>query len=406
MRSPKALALGIALAVLAAFALGVNAPRLQRAYHDRQLRRMSLARLESFVRAHPGDLDARYRLGLAYAREDRFLEATRELLAVVQQDPSRAAAWNDLGVAYLLQQRYYESLLALQSALAADPRFAPAHGNMGRLHLATQMPFTATPELERAARLAPDDPRLLCDLGEAYQQTLNMKSAEAVYRQALRRDPRNLDARRGLGRAYFGLADYARAEQALAQALVLAPEDAATLHALGRLRLERAVSPVELDEARGLLERAAKGDPEDPEIWYELAKVRLRLEKPEAALSALERALTLSPQHPGAMYLRGRALRAAGRTAQAERAEIVFRRMSLRLREETMLEERLQGNPRDWDARARLTELYLLSRKVGLAALVYRQLQDGAPNHPRLPVLRRQLELQRGGAAAAPVGGS
>jgi tetratricopeptide (TPR) repeat protein len=387
----------MALAGSAVLALGFYAPRLQDAYHTWRLRRMSRSQLEAFANAHPGDLDARYRLGLAYAHENRYLEATREWLPVVQRDPSRAAAWNDLGVAYMMQERYYESLLALQSALAADPRFPPAHGNLGRLHLATEMPFTAVRELERAAQLSPKDPRLLCDLGEAYQRTLNLKSAVASYQRALAISPRNLFAHRGLGRAYFGLADYARAEQSLQQALALAPDDPPSLHALSRLRLEQAGSRQEVEAVRGLLERAAKGDANDPEVWYDLGRVHLRLGQPPAALAALKRALTLSPQHPAAIHLLGRALRAAGRTAEAERAEAVFRRMSLRMREESRLEERIHGDPQNWDARARLTEIYLQSGKTGLAALVFRQLQDGAPNHPRLPALKRQLEFQRRG---------
>lgn len=405
MRSRKALVLGVALGGMVALALGFYAPRVYSAYRDWRLRRMSLTQLQSTVSANAGDLDARYRLGLAYARDNRYLEATRELLAVVQQDPRRAAAWNDLGVAYLMQERYYESLLALQSALAADPGFPPAHGNMGRLHLATRMPFTATRELEHAARLSPSDPRLLCDLGEAYHRTLNLKAAEATYRRALDLDPRSLEARRGLGRAYFGLADYTRAEQTLRQALAQSPDDPATLHALGRLRLEQAVSPPDLEEANGLLTHAAKGDPADPDIAFDLGKVQMRLGHPQAALPHLERALALSPQHLGAMHMLGRALRAAGRTAQAERVETVFRRWSLQLREESRLEERIHGDPQNWDARARLAELYLQSGKTGLAALVVRQLQDGAPGDPRLPALRRELDRQRQGAAGSPARG-
>jgi len=69
----------------------------------------------------------------------------------------------------------------------------------------------------------------------------------------------------------------------------------------------------------------------------------------------------------------------------------VFQRRVLREREASRLEERLARVPNDWDAKARLVDLYLESGKRGLAILIYRQLKDGRPDHPRLPELTRLL---------------
>ena len=47
--------------------------------------------------------------------------------------------------------------------------------------------------------------------------------------------------------------------------------------------------------------------------------------------------------------------------------------------------------PDDWDAKARLAELYLGAGKRGMAVLIYRQLKEGKPDDPRLPALTQAL---------------
>jgi Flp pilus assembly protein TadD len=104
----------------------------------------------------------------------------------------------------------------------------------------------------------------------------------------------------------------------------------------------------------------------------------------------------------GALNQLERALRAAGRIEDADRTAKVFKARSLRDREETQLEEHISHHPEDWDARARLAELYILVGKRGVAALVCKQLQDGAPAHPKLPALLAALNRLQGGGLTAP----
>jgi tetratricopeptide (TPR) repeat protein len=385
-------AVWLGAAVFTALLLRLYAPAAWSAYHDWTLRRLDPSQLEAQVQSHPDDLAAMYRLGLAYSQADRQADATRVLLAVLQKDPVRPDVLNDLGVSYLLQERFYEASVALRAALEAQPGYAAAHANLGRLHLATKMPYTAVRELEQAARQQTRNVTTLCDLGEAYQATLNFRSAEGAYRRALAADSRSLSAHLGLGRTYISLARYPYAERELGAALALAPGDASALLAMGRLRVETAAGDSDLQAARRLLEQGSRSDPQEPGAWFELGRVQARLKNPKKAIPLFVRALQLSPHHVGAMNQLARALRAAGRPADADRVAATLREMSLRNREVERLEETLQHSPNQWDGRARLAELYIRTGKYGLAALVCRQIQDGDPKHPRLPALRQALE--------------
>ena len=387
--------------LLAVLAAAVYLPPYLAAKQEAQMRRMTLPEIEKETHNRPDDMTARYLLGLAYAKEGRYPEAVREFLSVLDKEPTRVEALNDLGAVYLLQDRYYESLVALQGATTAKPDYAPAWANMGRLHLATKMPFTAVKELEKAIQLEPRSVSALCDLGEAYQRTLNHNAAEKVFKQALEVDSRSVQARLGLGKTYYAKANYEQAEKELATAQAQAPEDAQILLTLGRIRMEKARAPEDLKAIQTLQETALRADPDNPDVWYDKGRIAMRLEQPTEAIEYFRRTLQLSPQHLGAMNQLERALRKAGRTADADRLAKIFQKRVLEDREETQLEERITHYPQDWDAQARLTELYLNTDKRGLATLVCLRLKNGAPDHPKLPDLMRRLNLNAANAPSA-----
>jgi len=375
--------------LLALAALAVNAPGLLARFEKRRLRALTMPALESLVQKEPANIEGRYHLGLAYARADRQPEAVREFVAVLEKDPIRADVLNDLGVSYLLQQRYHECLVALRGALTAQPDFAPARANLGRLYIATHMPFSAVKELERAVKLEPNNPSTRCDLGEAYQRTLNQASAEQAYRDALKVDANHTPARVGLGKILYARTRYDESERELTQALVDDPNNADALTTLGRMRLERSIGESDLAQVRGLFERAAKADPQSPDVWYDLGRATMREKRPAQAVEMFRRALRISSSHTAAMNQLERALRAAGQIQEADRVARAFHQLAMRSREKNRLEERISRNPGDWDSRARLVEIYLQSGDTGLAQLVYRQIKEGAPTHPKLPNLSR-----------------
>ena len=384
--------LGTALLIL--LSLCLYAPALWEGYQDRRMQRMSLPSLEILVRQQPANAQARYRLGLAYAHENRFHDATNTLLAALDREPARPDIMNDLGVTYLLQERYFEALTALTGALTIRPDYPAAQANLGRLHLATQMPFSAVKELESAVKGAPSDLSTWCDLGEANQQTLNFRAAKRAYQKALKLDSHSLRATVGLGKVEFSLAEYPEAEKTLKQALSLSPDDGQALLSLARLHLEQATTDADLQAVRQLLDHAARVDPGNADIWYDQGRVALRRKEPTEAIHLLTRTLRMAPTHNAALHQLERALRAAGRTADADRAAKVFEERSLRDREETHLEEVIAHTPTDWDSQARLTEIYLQSGKRGLALLVFRRIQQGAPHHPALPKIQQALNRQ------------
>ena len=393
------------LVLLALIAVGVFGKRALDSRQRLALRSQSVATLEGRVKDQPNNLEMRYALGLAYAREERYPDAVREFLALLEKDPVRPDVLNDLGVAYLLQRRHYESLVSLQGALRADPNFASAYANLGRLHIATQMPFTAVRELEKATQLQKPTVSDLCDLGQAYQRTLNYKSAEKVYKQALAIDPKSAIAYTGLGQTFYSMTNYEESEKALKSAIALSPEDTITQISLARLYVERAKSGEETQEAERMLLGVTKSDPNDPEGWYQLGKLYTRGGKNPEALEMQTRALRLNSSHMGAMHQLALCLRAVGRTADADRLAKIHQDRAMQERKLNQLEERLSRVPNDWDALGDLAEIYLQTGKSDLATLLVRRMQNEKPDHPKMPKLLMMLRPSKTETMSPSLGG-
>lgn len=388
--------LSLVLLLLLVVAAFVYVPMWMDSYRRGQLQRLSLPELEQLTKNQPGNTEALYRLGVVYGREGRYPDAVRTFLAVLEKEPTRADVLNDLGVTYMLMERYYEALVAYQGALQIKPDYATAHANLGRLYLATKMPFSANRSLQRAIELDPRNLDTLCDLGEAGQQTLNLQQAEDAYKRALAINDQHAPAYIGLGRTYYSRGRLADAEEMIRKALTIEPESSVALMTLARIRLDKpGASDADLREAQEYLQRARKTDDRNPDIWYDMGRISLRQNQPAEAIEHLKQALILSPQHMGAMQQIERALRLAGRKAEADRVSRVMRERALREREEMRLEETVGRTPNDWDSQAKLAQLYTLSGKRGLAMLIVRRMQQEAPQHPALPQLQRALDAMQ-----------
>ncbi|WP_170311853.1 tetratricopeptide repeat-containing sulfotransferase family protein [Sulfitobacter sabulilitoris] len=153
-----------------------------------------------------------------------------------------------------------------------------------------------------------------------------------------------------------------------------------------------------LARAAAALGRATALAPDDPLAWMQLARCRLDMGQPTAALEAVETALIHAADARAGAVLRGRILIALGRTDQAERA----------------LRDALRGDAQDAPA---LNELAILARATGDrdgavrqydqalrllpdAAAVHRNLSEVARYTPDAPQIATMLRLVTGPSLA------
>ncbi|MCZ7680336.1 MAG: tetratricopeptide repeat protein [Sandaracinaceae bacterium] len=122
--------------------------------------------LSAVIAEDPDDAEARGRLarihlarGVQLARRGAHARAARHLERAAELDPEDATARTSLGAALAELGRLDEAIDATREAVRLAPRDAAAHANLGLLLAARRDPNGARAHLRRALTLDPDDAR-------------------------------------------------------------------------------------------------------------------------------------------------------------------------------------------------------------------------------------------------------
>jgi len=196
------------------------------------------------------------------------------------------------------------------------------------------------------------DPHEALDAAVAHHRAGRLAEAEQLYREVLTRDPGQLRAAYNLGVLRLAQRDFAGAEATFARVLSLDPGHphawASRVNALigarrfpeaervveaGRPRGEEAVaaevrlrqhwaealmSRRDAVQAEAQLRRVCELAPQDPDAHNDLGRMFISTGRPEAALSAFQRALDIDPGHIASLVNQGGAYVSAQRQAEAE----------------------------------------------------------------------------------------
>jgi predicted O-linked N-acetylglucosamine transferase (SPINDLY family) len=145
-------------------------------------------RLEAECRAHPADLERRYRLGDVCQRLGRPGEAARHFAAVAGHQPERAEPRYQLGLALQRFGREEEAMLAYRAALAVDPGHAESHLDLASLHARWREGAAAMAHYEAAAAIDPASHRAWLGKGNLLLATGDPAAARLAFEHALQAD--------------------------------------------------------------------------------------------------------------------------------------------------------------------------------------------------------------------------
>lgn len=193
-----------------------------------------LSELEKAVADQPDDIEARYRLGHAYALAAKRDEAESVFLSVVAADPENKAGFTS--------KVFYDRSLFFTLKLDQNPELAIAELE------AMQAKYPDSPEVSKAYRL----------IGRAYCQLGKTDEAVAALEAMIGTDPANVNLKASYG--WFAFRENCRPDAGL-QAVLAGIEQ----------------------------------DPDSAELRYLEAELRRLQGEPEAALAAIQKASELEP---------------------------------------------------------------------------------------------------------------
>lgn len=259
---------------------------------------------------------------------DAARTAAMEWHASAPEDATAQRVWsslattmeNDLqlGQRLLRQRQWGLAACVLERAVAADPTSAEAQAWLGEALDRLERPAESLPHLEQATVLAPDAPLGWLLLGMHRLRAGDTQVAREALLQAQRLDAGNPAPCLGMAAVLAAESRYTEVGRWTEAALERAPEDVEVWKAVARFYLER-----NLDLEKGALpvaEGATRLAPTDAEAWMLLGWARLLAQDARQALAALDAATRLDDSLARAHHLRGLALRALGREAEARQA--------------------------------------------------------------------------------------
>lgn len=241
--------------------------------------------LEAQLQAAPPTAQQAHAAGLAALQRGEYSVAERSFTAALSGDPTLALDWFQLGVTYSNTKRPLPALKSFQQAVALESHFADAWYNIGLLQTDRSDFQAAQDALQRAVTLDPDFELARLALSRVDLKIGAAVAAEQLAREAVRRAPQSANAWLGLGDVLAERPDASNeALQCFERAEVIQPDSYGAFR-LGQMamRLNRP------QQALPALQRATQLDPINPTPWYLLARAQMALGRPEAS-ATLQRA--------------------------------------------------------------------------------------------------------------------
>lgn len=177
---------------------------------DRMDMEAAASDLRSWLRIHPGDLQARYLL--ARTCQDLSFDTLQKLLAT---SPGSYPAHQALAEIYRENQQNEKALQEYAIVEKMAPNLPGLHLSVGSLLLAMHRDDAALQELQSELAVDPENPVANKDAGEIYLNRADAAKAIPCLEKAVQEDPALLTARQQLGKAYYNQKEFAKAAVAL-----------------------------------------------------------------------------------------------------------------------------------------------------------------------------------------------
>jgi Flp pilus assembly protein TadD len=272
--------------------------------------------LQRAVQLGPGVANSHMLLADALGRLGRNKEAEAEWETALKIEPASKQALDGLARS-LMAQGDFEKVVTLLATANRDESLSidlsVAYRKMGQLDDEEHV-------LREALKANPDSDRLTAALVSHWVDTSHFEAATELSEKIAKQKPNDLEAQRILFRTLVVTGENDRATALGKRLLEAEPHDEDLLNLNGFLEYKAG----DLDAARKHLEEAVGLKPDDYNPRVNLGLVIAQSEDPAGAERQLEIAISLGADSPQVYFALSKALRAQGKTAEAQQELAIF----------------------------------------------------------------------------------
>ena len=266
------------------------------------------------VSKQPDNPVACYNLGAELLRQRHITAGIGYLTTALQFGMATPGVYNNLAHGLMVQGKYHEAMLYAQDALRLQPTNPRRHAQLAQTLLKSERNKSAARFFNSALRLDPEMVIAWIGLGRAHLENGDTDEALIAFQAALSRRENMPEIHNGLGMAQAAQENDAEAAASFRKALELEPNFTEAHFNLGTL-LDR-----QGDLAGAIAEFATTIEqrPDHAEAWNNWGMALAKANRPEEAIAKFAEAIEQRPEYAQAYFNMANAESALGKLAEAE----------------------------------------------------------------------------------------
>jgi tetratricopeptide (TPR) repeat protein len=302
------------------------------------------AKYREILKLDPSLGPAYNNLGMLYFKQGRYQDAVNVLERGLKVDPSMSSASALLGISLYQMREYAKARPHLEAAVAANPNDDNAEFLLVN-DLTKLGDFeAAVAHLQKLAKREPRNPEVWYLLGRAHMQLSeealgkinqidpdsvwaheisaelmesmkNYDGAIVEYKKAIEIAPKQPGVHFKLGDLYWSLSQWDNATEQFEQELAIDAANCMVEWKLGDILLQKGVEP---EQALARVDKALAACPNLMEARADRGRLLLKLHREQEAIAELQAVEKSNPSEPSTHFLLAQALRATGRTQEAQ----------------------------------------------------------------------------------------
>jgi tetratricopeptide (TPR) repeat protein len=272
---------------------------LGNAYFRKNDMSRALEAYQDSVRLFPNNHEVRHNLGLTFRATGKFLEAQKQFEAALALSPGYVESLAQLVAIAMATRQGPQAVERIKQQIELVPSSGAHHHLLGNTYLAIGEMDEAIHAFLAAIRLEPQMTSPYIQLAAIYARSGRLNDAFAKMNEAIAQNPEDLQSLVILGMLHEQKGDFQSAAKAYEKILEIQPNFAIAANNLAYISAEQ---DGDLDRALQLAEAAVAADPNNPLIADTLGWVLFRRGTHERALSILKECATKAPNNPEIQY--------------------------------------------------------------------------------------------------------